>query len=73
MKVRIRALWFYYDSIADIADPVEKVSMIVKYLLQSLSYEVTGYFYHFTDDIKAPFLDLCLKSVALLCIGVHDY
>ena len=43
----------------DIVDPKEKVSMIVKCLLQSVfCYEVTSDFYYFNDDIKKLFFAL---------------
>ena len=56
IKIKIRALWISYGSIVDLVDPKEKVSMIVKCLLQrSFCYEVTSDFYHFTEDIKKLF------------------
>ena len=73
VKIRITALWCYHGSIADIADPVENVSVVGKCLLQSVCYEVTSYFYYFADDINVLFLHFCLKFVMILCIVVHDY
>ena len=73
IKRKARALLFYYGAITDIVDPAEKVSMIIKYLLRSVSDEASSYFYHFTDDIKALYLELCLKFIVLLWIRVHDY
>ena len=58
IKIRTTALWCYYGSIADIFDPVEKVSMAGKCLLWSVCYEVTSYFYYFADDINVLFFAL---------------
>ena len=59
IKIKIRALWISYGSIVDIVDPKEKLSMIMKCLLQnSFCYEVTSDFYHFTEDIEKLFFAL---------------
>ena len=58
IKIRTTALWCYYGSIADIVDPVEKVSMVGKCLLRSVCYEVTSYFYYFANNININILTI---------------
>ena len=61
-------LWCYYGSIADIVDPVEKVSMVRKCLLRNVCYEVTSYFYYFADDIDVLFSTFVWNSLCYFAL-----
>ena len=68
IKLRTTALWCYYGSMADIADPVEKVSMVGKFLLRSVSYDVTSYFYYFADVISVLFCTFVWNSLRFFAL-----